>query len=163
MAIGKNKVVRIEYLLTDPDGQVLDSSKQRGPLTYLHGLGNLIPALEAELEGKEEGEEVILTLNPEQAYGQKDEQLVQQVPRSMFQHVDNLEEGMRFEAQTDDGSRVVTVVGVDEENVTVDANHPLAGIPLHFNVNVVEVRDATEQEVNAGQAEPNEEQDSQQS
>jgi FKBP-type peptidyl-prolyl cis-trans isomerase SlyD len=70
---------------------------------------------------------------------------------------------MRFEAQTDDGSRVVTVVGVDEENVTVDANHPLAGIPLHFNVNVVEVRDATEQEVNAGQAEPNEEQDSQQS
>ena len=161
MAIAKNKVVRIDYELTDPDGQVLDSSKQRGPLTYLHGLGNLIPALEEELEGKEQGQEVDLKLDPEQAYGQKDENLVQQVPRKMFQHVENLEEGMRFEAQTDEGSQVVTVVGVDEENVTVDANHPLAGVPLHFSVNVLEVRDATDEEVNAGQAQSGDEPETQ--
>lgn len=151
MQISQNTVASIDYKLTDGDGQVLDSSEGREPLTYLHGAGNLIPGLESALEGSAPGEAVSVTVDPSEGYGERDDNLIQQVPKSAFEGVEQIEPGMRFQATDENGNgRVVTVTGVQEEEVTVDANHPLAGVPLNFEVNVVEVREASEEEVEHG-------------
>ena len=150
MQIAKNTVAKIDYTLTDPNGQVIDSSQGREPLAYLHGASNIIPGLESALEGKAAGDVVNVTVPPEQGYGAHDPKLVQPVPRSNFQGVADIQPGMQFEARTPDGARIVKVVAVDEQNVTVDANHPLAGMPLKFDVTVKEVRDATQEEVQHG-------------
>ena len=151
MQISQHTVASIDYKLTDGDGQVLDSSEGREPLTYLHGAGNLIPGLESALEGSAPGEEVAVTVDPSEGYGERDENLIQQVPKSAFEGVEQIEPGMRFQATDESGNgRVVTVTGVQEEEVTVDANHPLAGVPLNFAVNVVEVREASQDEVEHG-------------
>ena len=150
MQISKNKVATIDYTLTSPDGQVLDTSKGGQPLTYLHGVGGIIPGLETALEGKAQGEQLTVTVPPEQAYGTRNEQLVQDVPRGMFQGVQEIKPGMQFKAQSNQGTQVVTVVGVNDETVKIDANHPLAGIPLKFDVSVVGVRDATAEELSHG-------------
>ena len=147
MEIGKDKVVSIDYTLTGPQGQVLDSSEGRGPLTYMQGVGNLIPGLERELEGKSKGDQVKTTVPAADAYGERDDQLVQSVPRSAFQGIDNIQPGMQFQARGPGGqTTVVTVANVEGDQVTVDANHPLAGMPLTFDVTVVDVRDATDEE-----------------
>ncbi len=151
MQISQNTVASIDYKLTDGDGQVLDTSEGREPLTYLHGAGNLIPGLESALEGSAPGEEVSVTVDPSEGYGERDENLIQQVPKSAFEGVDQIEAGMRFQATDEQGQgRVVTVTGVQDEEVTVDANHPLAGVPLNFEVNVVDVREASAEEVEHG-------------
>lgn len=150
MQIGKNKVATIDYTLTNSAGQVLDTSKGGQPLTYLHGVGGIIPGLETALEGKSAGEQIVVTIPPEQAYGTRNEQLVQDVPRKMFQGVENIAAGMQFRAQGPQGSQIVTVVGVQDDNVKIDANHPLAGVTLNFDVNVVSVRDATQDELSHG-------------
>jgi FKBP-type peptidyl-prolyl cis-trans isomerase SlyD len=147
MQIAKDKVVSIDYTLTGSGGDVIDSSQGQEPLTYLHGAGNIIPGLEQALEGKSAGDQVNATVPPEQGYGQKNPALVQPVPRAQFPGVNDIAVGMQFQAQTNHGPRVVTVVGVDPDNVTVDANHPLAGETLNFDVKVVGVRDATQQEL----------------
>jgi FKBP-type peptidyl-prolyl cis-trans isomerase SlyD len=152
MQIEKNTVATIDYTLTDPNGQVIDSSKGREPLAYLHGASNIVPGLESALEGKAVGETVNVTVPPEQGYGQRDPNLVQPVPRSNFQGINEIKPGMQFQAQTPEGARVVTVVDVDPQNVTVDANHPLAGMPLKFDVTVKDVRPATPEEVTHGHA-----------
>lgn len=152
MQISKNKVASIDYTLTGPEGQVLDSSQGRGPLSYLHGASNIIPGLEKELEGKVAGDALTVSVPAAQAYGAHDPQMVQAVPRSNFKGIAKIEPGMQFEARTADGGRVVTVVKVDDENVTVDANHPLAGMDLKFEVKVVEVREATVEEMQHGHA-----------
>ncbi|MDB5322660.1 MAG: peptidylprolyl isomerase [Phycisphaerales bacterium] len=152
MQIEKNTVATIDYTLTDPNGQVIDTSKGRKPLAYLHGASNIIPGLESALEGKGAGESLAVTVPAEQGYGARDPNLVQPVPRSNFQGVPEIKPGMQFQAQTPDGARVVTVVNVDDQNVTVDANHPLAGMDLKFDVNVVDVRPATPEEVTHGHA-----------
>lgn len=152
MQISKNKVASIDYTLTGPEGQVLDSSQGRGPLSYLHGASNIIPGLEKELEGKVAGDSLTVSVPAAQAYGAHDPQMVQAVPRSNFKGIAKIEPGMQFEARTADGGRVVTVVKVDDENVTVDANHPLAGMDLKFEVKVVEVREATVEEMQHGHA-----------
>lgn len=152
--IGKDKVVSIDYTLTNDAGQVIDSSKGREPLTYLHGRGGLIPGMEKGLEGRSTGDSLTLTLPPEDAYGHKDPNMVQPVPRSNFASVPNIEKGMQFQARTQDGSaaRVVTVIDVSPETVTVDANHPLAGETLHFEVSIKDVRDASPEELQHGHA-----------
>ncbi len=150
MQISKNKVATIDYTLTDPQGQVLDTSKGAEPLTYLHGVGGIIPGLEHALEGKAQGEQVSVTIAPEQAYGNRNDQLVQQVPRKLLQGTQSVTPGMQFRAQGPQGMQVVTVVKVEGENVTIDANHPLAGVTLNFDVNVVGVREATEDELAHG-------------
>jgi FKBP-type peptidyl-prolyl cis-trans isomerase SlyD len=131
---------------------VLDTSKGRKPLSYLHGRGNIVPGLEAALEGKSSGESFEITVPPDQGYGEHNESLVVQVDRGKFQGVDEIEPGMRFQAQTQDGTHILTVVDVEDQAVTVDANHPLAGQNLNFDVTVVEVRDATEDERREGKA-----------
>ncbi|HWE97389.1 MAG TPA: peptidylprolyl isomerase [Tepidisphaeraceae bacterium] len=147
MQIAKDKVVTVDYTLTGSDGAVLDTSSGHEPLSYLHGVGGIVPGLERAMEGKNEGDTVDVTVRPEDAYGQRDDAFVQQVPRSAFGDA-KVEKGMQFRAQSPDGaSRVVTVVDVQGDNVRIDANHPLAGKTLHFNVKVLGVRDATQQEI----------------
>ena len=152
MNIAKDKVVSIDYTLTDSGGQVLDSSQGKEPLNYLHGAGHIIPGLESALEGKAEGEQVNVQVPPEQAYGPRDERMVQAVPRTSFQGVQDIKPGMQFQAQTNAGARIITVVGVQGDQVTIDANHPLAGQTLNFDVNVRGVRDATPEELTHGHA-----------
>lgn len=146
MQIGKEKVAAIHYTLRDGSGKVLDSSQGREPLQYLHGAGNLIMGMEEGLEGKSKGDKLKLTIPPAKGYGEKDDRLVQKVPRSAFGN-QNIEKGMQF--QTNQG-QVVTVTETGLENITVDGNHPLAGVELHFEVEVMEVRGATNEEVSHG-------------
>ena len=153
MLIALNRVVRFSYILTDDKAQVLDRSIDGEPLAYLHGGGAIIPGLEAALEGKRAGESLQVRIAAADAYGECDDELVQSVPREMFEGDDAVKVGTHFETSDDDGeTRVVTVTGVDADNVTVDGNHPLAGIPLNFAVTIVDVRDASSEELAHGHA-----------
>lgn len=150
MHIEKNRVVRLDYTLRDEQGTVLDSSSGRGSLSYLHGKGNIIPGLEQALAGKSAGDKLDVTVPPEQGYGARDERLVQIVARAKFGEVANLAPGMQVRANGPRGPRMVTVVRVDRDFVTVDGNHPLAGRTLHFSLAVAEVRKATHEEITHG-------------
>jgi FKBP-type peptidyl-prolyl cis-trans isomerase SlyD len=150
MQIAKDKVVSIEYTLKDDEGTLLDTSQGRDPLAYLHGAGNIIPGLEQALEGKQAGESLSVRIDPKDAYGERSDELQQVVPRQLFQGVETLEPGMQFQAQAEGGVQIVTVKAVEDDNVTVDANHPLAGVTLNFDVSVVEVRDANAEELEHG-------------
>lgn len=147
MTISANKVVTLDYTLTDDKGSVLDQS-QNGQFAYLHGANNIIPGLENALTGKSEGDNLNVQVSPEQGYGVRDESLSQVVNIDMFDSADDLEIGMQFQAQAADGNgMVITITNIDGEDITIDANHPLAGVTLNFDVTVVNVRDATEQEL----------------
>ncbi len=151
MFIARNKVVRIDYTLTNDANDVLDSSKGGEPLTYLHGAGNIIPGLESALEGKRAGESLNVRVAPAEAYGERDDRMVQSVPREMFEDSNEIQAGMQFHSSDPEGNvTVVTVVSVDAEHITVDANHPLAGVPLNFSVTIVEVRDPSPEELAHG-------------
>ena len=150
MAVALNTVVLIHYTLKNDSGEVLDSSERDSPLAYLHGRGNLIPGLERELEGKQSGDRLQVTIAPADAYGEYDEALVQRVPRSAVQGVKDLQEGMQLHARTDEGVQTLVVTQVDKDSVTLDGNHPLAGQTLHFDVEIAEVRKATEEELAHG-------------
>jgi FKBP-type peptidyl-prolyl cis-trans isomerase SlyD len=152
MQVAKNRVVSIDYTLTGEDGVVLDTSKGDEPLAYVHGTGTIVTGLEEALEGKSPKDHVSVTVAPDQGYGVRDDSVVFTVPRSQFRGVDELEVGMQFEVQGDGEGHVVTVVSMDENEVTVDGNHPLAGLTLHFDVDVVDVRDATPDEIEHGHA-----------
>ena len=150
MSIDKHRVVSIDYTLTGEDGEILDSSEGRGPLEYIHGTGHLIPGLEAALQGKQVGTQMNLTIQPAQAYGERDEALVQVVDRQAFKGDDDIAVGMRFQAETNRGPHVFTVAAIEGEQVTIDGNHPLAGMALTFDVTVRDVRNATAQELEHG-------------
>jgi FKBP-type peptidyl-prolyl cis-trans isomerase SlyD len=151
MTIAANKAVSIEYTLTNDDGDVIDSSAGGAPLVYLQGAGNIIPGLEKALDGKAVGEELTVTVEPEDAYGEYSAELVSTLSASMFEGVDQLEVGMQFHASAPDGQmQIVTIRDLDGDDVTVDGNHPLAGQRLTFKVKVVAVRDASEEEVAHG-------------
>lgn len=153
MQIDKHKVATIEYTLTDQQSAVIDSSEGGEPLSYIHGTGNIIPGLEEALSGKAPGDELQVTIPPEHAYGERDDSLLQVVPKDRFESPEEIQVGMQFHAQSNSGDPyVVTVVDVDKDNVTVDGNHPLAGMTLHFDVKVVDVRDATKEELDHGHA-----------
>lgn len=146
MHITKETVASIHYTLTNNQGEVLDSSAGREPLTYLHGAGNLIMGMEEGLEGKVKGDKLKLKISPAKGYGELDPSMVQQVPRSAFGN-QKVEKGMQF--QTNQG-HVVTVTNVGLESITVDANHPLAGVELNFDVEVMNVRAASQEEISHG-------------
>ncbi len=146
MTITKDSVVSIEYTLTDDQKEVLDSSEGMGPLEYLHGHQNLIPGLEKQLEGKKAGDKVQAVVAPADAYGEYSDELVVSVERSQFPDDVEITEGMQFEAGGPGGSRIVTVTGIEGDKVTIDANHPLAGETLHFDVKIISVRESTDEE-----------------
>ncbi len=151
MTIAQNKVVTIHYRVADSESdELIDSSENGEPMTYLHGARNIIPGLEQALEGKSQGDELEVTIPPAEAYGERSDDRVQQVPREAFQGMDRIEPGMAVTAQTGQGQIDLVVTAVDDEIVTVDANHPLAGKSLKFNVTVEEVRDASEEEIAHG-------------
>jgi FKBP-type peptidyl-prolyl cis-trans isomerase SlyD len=151
MQIGKDSVVSIHYTLKDGSGEVLDTSDGRDPLEYLQGASQIIPGLESELEGKKAGDEFSVTIEPDQGYGSRDESLVHQVPKTEFETPDEIEVGMQFRVGDEGGTLIVVVAGIDGETVTLDGNHPLAGVTLNFDVSVAGVRAATEDEIKAGQ------------
>ena len=150
MQIENNVVVAIDYTLTNEAGEVVDSSTDRGPLDYIHGRGNLIPGLEAQLLGKVAGDKFIAVVKPEDGYGMKREELINEVPRVNFPEGVEIQIGMEFQAQGPAGVQMIKVVAVADDMVTIDANHPLADVTLSFDVNVISVREATEAELTAG-------------
>ena len=150
MQIAKHTVVAIDYTLTDDDGQVLDSSEGRGPLSYLHGTGGIIPGLERELDGKQVGDQLQVAVAPEDGYGERNEALQQDVPREQFDGIEDLDLGMQFRVDSSAGPMVITIVQIAGDVVTIDGNHPLAGVNLNFAVTVRDVREATEEELAHG-------------
>ncbi len=150
MQISENKVVTIHYTLTNVSGEVLDSSVGEEPLAYLHGAGNIVAGLEDALAEKTVGDKLDVTVAPEDGYGEKHDEMVQKVPVDNFDGVDNVEVGMQFMAQVPWGEQPVEVIKVEEDGITLDGNHPLAGETLQFAVEVIAVRDATEEEVEHG-------------
>jgi FKBP-type peptidyl-prolyl cis-trans isomerase SlyD len=150
MLIGDNSVVSIQYTLTNDSGEVMDQSQQGQPLTYLHGASNIIPGLEQELTGKVNGDDFKTTIAPELAYGERHEEMVQQVPRDSFPAEAEITPGMQFQAEAEQGPLTVVVTEATDETVTVDGNHPLAGMTLHFEGKIENVRDATEEEIAHG-------------
>lgn len=147
----KNELVGIiHYTLKNDDGVTIDSSEGEAPLEYLHGFQNIVPGLEAELNGKKVGDSFKVSVEPEQGYGELDPNLVQELPKEMFQGVDQVEVGMAFHAETQNGMQTVEVIEVDEDTVTIDGNHPLAGQTLNFEIEVVGIREATPEELQHG-------------
>lgn len=150
MQIGDQKVVTLHYTLTDNEGRVIDKSED-GSFAYLHGSRNIIPGLENALEGKSAGEELSVSVTPEEAYGVRDESMLQQIPKNMFEDTSQIAVGTQFQAQGPNGEMlVVSVMEVAEEHVVVDGNHPLAGVELNFDVIIIDVRDASEEEIEHG-------------
>lgn len=146
MEITNDLVVEIDYRLTDDEGTQLDASQPGEPLQYLHGHKNIIPGLERALEGKAEGESLEVRIPPAEGYGERMPQLQQVVDKSQFEGIEGLEVGLRLQASTPEGPIPIEVVNIDGDEVTVDANHPLAGKHLNFAVTVKSVRDSTEEE-----------------
>ncbi|WP_019627288.1 peptidylprolyl isomerase [Thioalkalivibrio sp. ALJT] len=152
MQVAQNAVVAIHYTLTNDAGEKIDSSEGREPLAYLHGNGQIVPGLEKELEGKAAGDKVQARVSPEEGYGEKIDAMVQEIPMEAFQGVESVEPGMQFQAQTENGPLTVTVTKVEGDTATVDGNHPLAGETLNFDVEIVEVREASAEELDHGHA-----------
>lgn len=152
MQIAENKVVTLNYTLKDSSGTVIDKSDD-GSFVYLHGASNIIPGLENALTGKTSGEKMNISIAPEDAYGERDDARIEAVPRNMFPADTDIEPGMQFHAQGPDGQAMsIVVVSVEDDKVNIDANHPLAGVELNFDVEVMEVRDATTEEIEHGHA-----------
>lgn len=148
-AITADKAVTIHYAVKNPAGEVLDKSSEEQPLAFIFGRGMLIPGLEKALEGKTAGDTFSTDVPAGEAYGERHDGLVQAVPRQMFGD-NEVAPGMQFRASTDQGEQSVLVVEVNDDTVTVDGNHPLAGVDLNFDVEVVDVRDATAEELDHG-------------
>ncbi|GKW51817.1 MULTISPECIES: peptidylprolyl isomerase [Pseudoalteromonas] len=149
MIVAANKVVKMHYSVLDNNKNTIDNSFDGEPLVFIVGTGFLIPGLENALLGKEAGDTFSVTVEPEQGYGERHDDLMQAVPKSMFEGME-IEVGMQFRATTDAGDQSVMIIEIQDEDVIVDGNHPLSGITLHFDVEVLEVRDATEEELAHG-------------
>jgi len=150
MVVTKDKIVAIDFTLKDSAGQVLDDSDDGQPLSYLHGVGMLLEGLESALEGKAAGDTLQVIVEPNRGFGEFDDVKRKQVRRSEFAEIEDLAVGMQFRVNAEDEFVVVTVVDVNDDEVTVDGNHQLAGVTLHFDVKVREIRDATEEEIEHG-------------
>lgn len=150
MQIAENKVVKIEYTVKTEEGVLVDTSEGNEPLAYLHGHKNIIPGLETALVGKAVEDELSVTVAPDEAYGDRHDELVKDVPMEAFQGVEKVEPGMQFNAESPQGPQLITVTKVEGDTVTVDGNHPLAGVTLNFDVKVIEVREPNEEELSHG-------------
>ncbi|MGD8783232.1 MAG: peptidylprolyl isomerase [Thioalkalispiraceae bacterium] len=150
MQISANKVVTIDYTLKDNDDQIIDESKN-GEFAYLHGASNIIPGLESALDDKKSGDTLSVSIEPKDGYGDRIPSMTQVVSMDMFDTPEQVQVGQQFHAQGADGQDImITVTNVDGDQVTIDGNHPLAGMQLNFDVTVIDVRDATEQEIEHG-------------
>ena len=150
MQIARDSVAAFHYTLTDDQNQVIDSSAGRDPLTYLHGGGQIVPGLEKQLEGRSAGDKFTADVVPEEGYGVHHPELMQEVPRSAFQGVEDIQPGMQFQGRGPQGEINLTVTRVEDDKVFIDGNHPLAGNTLHFAIEVTDVRAASEEELAHG-------------
>lgn len=154
MQIAANKVASLSYTLKNAQGELLDKADAQHPFVYLHGANNIVVGLENRLAGKTTGDSLLAVVPPEEAYGVRDTSLTQEIPRSMFANMDEtmLVAGAQFEAQTNAGREIITIVSVTNDTINIDANHPLAGESLHFDIEVLSVRDASAEEISHGHA-----------
>ncbi|MCK5917816.1 MAG: peptidylprolyl isomerase [Cocleimonas sp.] len=151
MSLTKNQVASVAYTLT-VDGQVIDQADKENPMAFIHGVGGMIPGFEKALEGKSVGDSFSISVDPAEAYGERNDDLTQDVSREMFTGVpdDQLIAGAQFQAQTDAGVEVITIAAVDGDDIKIDANHPLAGQTLNFDVEMLDIREATTEELEHG-------------
>jgi len=150
MQATNDRVVSIKYVLRDTEGEIIDEISTGEPLQYLHGHDNIIAGLEEALEGHASGDEVKVTLPPEKGYGHYREDLIQTVDRAQFEGIDELETGMSFHAESNEGPMIVTITKIDGDQVTIDGNHVLADQTLDFSVLIVDVREASATELEHG-------------
>jgi len=145
--ISANRSVSIHYTLTRVNGDIIESSRDGDPLTYIHGTEALVPGLEKAMQGKSAGDRVSVSVQPEEGYGLRSDELIQSIPHQVFQFDGEIEPGMRFQADTGKGIELVTVMQVDEANIIVDANHPMAGETLNFDVDIISVQEGHKEEI----------------
>ena len=150
MTVSKDKVITIDYELKSADGEILDSSDENGALSYIHGAGFLVPGIEKALDGKQVGDAIQTVVPPEEGYGEYDEDHVYEVTKDNFEEGVEIFEGLEFQAEIEDEVRLCTVVAIEGDNITVDANHPLSGEELHVRAKVLAIRDATPEELEHG-------------
>ena len=152
MKIAKQAVVSFHFTLKDDKGKTLETSVGNDPLVYMHGTNSIVPGLEEALEGKKSGEKFNAVLPPEKAYGVRDERLIQRIPKGEFPNDERLKIGMQFQVDTKGGPMILTITQLTDTEVIVDGNPELAGQTLHFDIEVVDVRKATEEEMSHGHA-----------
>lgn len=152
MKVAKNTVVSITYTLKDSEGNLIDSADASDPLAYLHGVGNLIPGMEKALDDRDNGESFQVVIPPEEGYGMFDEELIWELEKDQFAELGEVEEGLQFVLETEDDQVLVTVVDIKDDVVIVDGNHELADETLYFDITVVDVREATPEELEHGHA-----------
>ena len=152
MKVAQNRVVQMHYTLTDEDGNTIDTSEGKEPLAYIQGIGNVIPGLEDALEGKAKGDKLQVTIAPEDGYGQRLDEMVQTVAKEGFKsdEGEELVAGMQVQIETNNGPSIAMVTKIEGEDVMLDLNHPLAGVTLNFDIEVVDVRASTEEEIEHG-------------
>jgi len=152
MNITTNKIASLAYTLKNDDGEILDKADENNPFLYMHGTGGIIKGLENALNEKSVNDSFSLIVAPDEAYGERDDKLTESVPRTMFEGIPDEEmvAGAQFHAQTAQGTQVITIASIDGDMINIDANHPLAGETLHFDVTVLDIRDATEEEIAHG-------------
>ena len=146
MEVADDRIVAVEYELKDPQGTVLDDSGEE-PYEYIQGTESILPGLEAALEGAEPGDRFTVTLPPEKAFGERQDELMAKVPRERFKEGQELAVGMRFSGQADGKEQIFTIAGIEGDEITLDANHPLAGMSVTFEIEIKDVREATDQEI----------------
>lgn len=147
MKIEQKKIVKINYTLKDSEGILIDSSENGEPLEYMHGTGMLIPGLERQIEGMKTGEKKHVVVEAAEGYGVYDESLVQNVPRDRFDATMPIEVGQQFQADTPTGPFLVRVTKVSDDEITIDGNHELAGKQLHFDIEILDIREPTSDEI----------------
>ena len=151
MKVEKDKVVLMHYTLKNDAGDVIDSSDGGDPLPFLQGHGNIIPGLESALEGSKVGDKLDVSIKPEDGYGERMKNAIQEIPSSALQGIDEVKVGMQLQSQDQDGNAfLVTVSKVEDDKITVDGNHPLAGQILHFSVSIESIRKAETEELSHG-------------
>ena len=151
MKVGKDKVVLMHYTLKNDAGDIIDSSDGADPLPFLQGHGNIIPGLESALEGSKVGDKLDVSIEPEEGYGLPMKDAIQEIPSSALQGVDEVKVGMQLQSQDKDGNAfLVTVTKIEDDKITVDGNHPLAGQTLHFSVSIESIRKAEAEELSHG-------------
>lgn len=150
--IEKHKHVTLAYSLKNDQGTLLDSTKDQNPFAYVHGTSAIMPALEQALMGKSPGDEVTVRIPSERAYGERNESLVFSISKAKFNDTDTIAPGTRVRVRTPSGEQILEITEVDGERVTLDGNHPLAGVNLNFEVSVVRVRDCTKEELDRATA-----------
>jgi FKBP-type peptidyl-prolyl cis-trans isomerase SlyD len=147
MIVEKDKAVSFHYTLKDADGEQMETSRDKDPMSYLHGANNIIPGLEKAMEGRSVNDEFSVTVEPEEAYGVRNENNVQRLPMKRLKGIGKVSVGQVLTLQTNKGPVQVTVLKVGRFNIDVDGNHPLAGKQLTFDVEITDIRDASDEEL----------------